>query len=494
MNIRNIILKSLFVVGIATFIVSCKSNENEDRELKAYVSSFLKDNKKAVAFGSSTLKGILDKTNFQSNDMLAAILGDQLNKLNSAFDLDQPVYFVAEGPLDKDGRPEVLNLFLELRSEDSLRMELEDRSFVLDSVKNVRFVDDGSFVLAFDKNIAIANVNWSENEVKTSKLAKELFDRSSKEMSGGEIDEILGKEGDIVFGVSLENLYETSDTDLNKLDKDIQDEIAALVKGSFVETVARFENGAAIVETKNKFNQKLKDELFFKSSAPSGFMDKLNKGEGEMIAGVSINLDVDKMEKFYAKYSPETLEELTGMLGGANRLISAFSGGPILSKFVDGNFGFSLVGNPSTDSYSMNAYAGTTATGKELVAGLSMMPEEIELKKEASGVYGSFTSNPGSTSKAKLPKGCENFGKKGITAFVNFANQDSQEFAVKLLTKDQYAGGYRLMEIVEYATFEYDETGGRLYIKAKKGQENVLKQLFDVMMQDFAQNIAMMGM
>jgi len=85
----------------------------------------------------------------------------------------------------------------------------------------------------------------------------------------------------------------------------------------------------------------------------------------------------------------------------------------------------------------------------------------------------------------KLPKGCEGFGKKGFTAFLNFRDVDLEEFG--------FEGEMRLMEIVEYVTLEYDNKGGKLYIKAKKGQENVLKQAMDVIMEDLTEQISNMA-
>lgn len=486
-------ISALVLLTVITLVTSCTSS-TEERELKAYVSSYLKDNNEAVAFGSSTLKGILNKTNFRSNEMLDAIVGTQLDMVDAVINLDQPVYFVAEGPLDKDGKPTTLNLFFDIHNADSLSMALEGQSYVLDSVDDIRFVDDGSFILAYDNNIAIACVSWEENDIKSDQLVKKTFERASKELSGGEIDAILGKEGDIVMGVNVENLYATSDTDLNKLDQATQDELKELVKGAYVETVARFENGAAVVETKNTFNDKLKNELFFKKGAPKGYINKLNKGDGQMLAGISINLDVDKMEAFYAKYSPETLEELTSLLGGATKLFSMFSGGKILSQFVDGSMGMVLIGNPEKETYSMNMYAGTTKKGADLFSGFSSyMPAEMQIEKENDGIYGTY-SNAKSSNTVSVPKGCENFGTKAITGFVNFEGQSSQEFTVKVLANEEYEGTYKLMEIVQYATFEYDENGGRLYIKAKKGQENVLEQLFNQAMAEYADNVALMGM
>ena len=86
----------------------------------------------------------------------------------------------------------------------------------------------------------------------------------------------------------LANLYETSDTDLNKLDVEKQKEIKEMMSGAFIQTVFKFENGSAIIASKNIFSEKLKNELFFRSDNSSKIVNKLlfyRNGENPRLHG-----------------------------------------------------------------------------------------------------------------------------------------------------------------------------------------------------------------
>ncbi len=280
------------------------------------------------------------------------------------------------------------------------------------------------------------------------------------------------------MGMKLENLYGTSNTDLAKLDEKTRTEITNMVKDSYIATSFRFENGAAIVESKNHFNQELKDQLFFRSDKTSKIYNKLNRGEGIMLAALAVNLDLDKMEEFSLKYSPETMQTINTYMGMDNGIIGLFGSQRILSKLGDGQFGLAFYGDPMENSLNVNSYWGATDSGKQLFKLVSQnIPMELDYQYEKDGVYGSgsFNLTEGGDPNARipLPKGCEVFGTKGITAFVNFRDVDMELF--------EFSGANRLLEIVEYATFEYDENGGKLYIKAKDGEENVLKQALNIM-------------
>jgi len=50
-------------------------------------------------------------------------------------------------------------------------------------------------------------------------------------------------------------------------------------------------------------------------------------------------------------------------------------------------------------------------------------------------------------------------------------------------------GEAKVLKVVKYITFEYNENGGRLYIKAKEGKENVLKQAMEVLIEEFSSEI-----
>ena len=70
--------------------------------------------------------------------------------------------------------------------------------------------------------------------------------------------------------------------------------------------------------------------------------------------------------------------------------------------------------------------------------------------------------------KLDLPKGCENFGKNGINAFMSFEGLDFDDLNLD--------GEENVIRIVKYMTFEYNNDGGKIYIKARDGKENLLEQ------------------
>jgi hypothetical protein len=481
--------KAILFSILLGFITACSGDKNEGKDLKLYVSSFIKQNSNVVAFGSAEIKSILNKTDYKSNDKLDVLLSGELSKIDHVLDINSPVFFVAEGPFKSDGSPEALHIFIKVKNEDSLLIELNERSFDVNKSGKINYTEDGDFVMGIQNDLAIVTIKGS-NEYKAKDLVASTFKMAQSDPNGGTVDEILNLDGDMVFGMHLANLYETSDTDLNKLDVEKQKEIKEMMSGAFIQTVFKFENGSAIIESKNIFSEKLKNELFFRSDNSSKIVNKLDKGSGLMIAGVSVNIDMNKLEKFYAKYSPETLENVTSGLGLAGGVFSLMGSENILSKLSDGQFGATVIGNPMANTFGVNAFFGATETGKSMFAMFEKsIPVDLNYAYKNDGIYGTYSVFAGSdsdkTSSVKLPKGCDVFGKKGITAFVNFDGIELEDFG--------FSGPQKLLEIVKYATFEYNEDGGRLVIKAKDGQENILKQAMGILIDELSSEIGGMA-
>ena len=76
-----------------------------------------------------------------------------------------------------------------------------------------------------------------------------------------------------------------------------------------------------------------------------------------------------------------------------------------------------------------------------------------------------------------LPKGCQFYGKKSFTGFMNLEGMD--------LTSFNLSGGSKLVELVEFIHFEFDEDGGELIIKTINKEDNVLKQSVEFMLNEF---------
>ncbi len=476
--------KILSLVVLSLVLFSCSSDDESGRELKSYVASYLNGNTKVAVFGSVNVKQFLDKTGYEGNDKLKVLIGTEINKVNSVMNIDQPLYYAIEGPFNQDGTPAAVHLFMKVKNKDSLIMELNDRSFDVTEKKDFAFTEDGDFVLGITNDLAIATIR--PDDYNAEEVVKENLKAIKQEEITGKALQVLESSGDVVIGVNIENLYGSSNTDLSKLDDTKKKEIQTMVKDSYMMTVFRFENGEATMKIDHLFSDALMNEMFFRKDPSNNIFNKLNKGEGIMLGGAALNLDVNKLESFMQKYSPETLGTISSKLGMGGGMLSLLGSEKVLSKLSDGQMGVGLFGNPMENSFGVNTFYGTTDSGKMLFTMVQdqLPPADYEYKDD--GIYGNFAMSleggKKSTNSMKLPKGCESFGKDGFTAFLSFQDIDLEEFG--------FEGEMKLVEIVDYATFSYGNEGGMLYIKAKEGQENILKQALDVVMESLMSNIA----
>ena len=105
-----------------------------------------------------------------------------------------------------------------------------------------------------------------------------------------------------------------------------------------------------------------------------------------------------------------------------------------------------------------NFYVGLGSKGKAFgELGKSLLEEQfarIDLSGEGLSGYSSVDFIPSNSAKLNLPKGCENFGKKSISGFLNLDGMDMSEFDLE--------GEAKLLELVKYITFEYDANGGSI--------------------------------
>lgn len=470
-------LKNLIIVAGATVVLSSCSSGPETREMKDYVSAFVNEDEAVVSFGNMEVKSILKKTGYEKVDMFKAVLDEELNRIDKVMNVDESIFYAMEGPFDNDGAPAVTYLFIKVKDENGLKADLTKRGYDVNQDKDLYYTEDGDFALGFRKDLAIAMIKGGDYDAK--KDLKAAFDKTQEDMDEKHVTDILSQKGDLVVGMDIEALYSTSSTDLSKLNEEKQKEIKESVAESYVQTVFKFENGAAIVETKNLFSDKLKEMMFFKEDANASILKNL--GTGEPRAGFAVNLDVNKLQQFLDNYSPQTMKELGELTGGGMTYMMMASGSKGLSNLINGKMGAVAYFDGASREPYLNVYLGFGPNGE----GLGMMAKEflakgdatVEIDKNGLSFYSKAENAPIAGQKLNLPQGCENFGKSGIFAFLNLDGIDPQVL-------DELEDGQKLLKVVKYATFEYNADGGRLYIKAKNGQENVLKQSLDVVLED----------
>lgn len=475
-------LQSLLIISISLALFSC-SKDIEDIDSRLAVSSFVEGHENIVAFGSADLEEILIKAKFSNVPKLGLIVSGEMNAYKEFLDFDTPVYYAIEGPINNEGVPTATYAFLKVKDEAKLLEALSQRGFDIDESKEIKIGQDEGF--AFGVRGPLAVVVVKEGDIDANALLTQAFEKTTGSESGGKIDEILDTKGDFVMGVNMGSLYSTSNTDLDKLPKDKQEELKAMVNGSYIQTVVKFEDGAAVFESNNFFTDELKERMFLNADANAPITAKLGKGEPRL--GFAMNIDMKKLQAFMDEFSPDATAELARSLGGPGQMALMAGGKDGLAGLLDGRIGVVIFADKMEEPH-FNVFIGLTKNGvglADLAKGFfdgSNGTKFLTTDNSASVYTNPAYAPPG---KLKLPSGCENFGKNGISAFVSFEGVNFDEMDLE--------GEENLIRAIKYITVEYDNDGGRIYIKAIDGKENILEQFVNEALKAMSNEISNMS-
>lgn len=477
--------KILGFIVVAVVLSSCGGNK-ENRPLHEYMSAFVKENKTIVAFGKADINTILSKSEYKKIPKLGVAVEKEIMEFKKSLNTETPVFFALEGPFLADGTPKTTFAFFEVVNEDSLVQKMTQQGFDMEKSGDIQYFQSGDVSFGVRKNLAILISKKEEFDGKL--LLSETFEKVKGDLSEGKVDAILSAKGDIVLGMSVENLYGTSNTDLESLSAEKQASLKKMVADSYVQTTLVFEKGAAILETKNLFSEDLKKRMFFKADPSASIVSKLGTGNPKI--GLAMNLDMKKLQSFLDEYSPNTLKELGETMGGPAAFILATGGDDALSGLLSGEVGVVMVGEPNAEEgiSDFNFYVGLGDKGKmfaeEAKNFLSMGMAKVDLTDKGLSAFSSADHIPMAGKKLVVPNGCEGYGKKGITGFVYLDGVDLSSF--------EFENEQKIIYLIKYVTFEMDENGAKVYIKAKDGKENLLKQAVDVMVKELSGKIGNM--
>lgn len=476
----NFLLKIAFAGLFVILFSACgKSNSGTAKDA---ASAFIGATENIVAFGNADLKGILTKSDYANVPKLGKLLSTEFTTLEKVIDFKSPVYYAIEGPLDNDGNPTATYAFITLKDKDKFIAEMTGRGFDMYEKGDVHYSEDGDFAIGIKDKIAIVVVQKADYEVESLMLS--VFEKAESDVSGGTTDDILGQKGDLVLGMNVSSLYNSSNTDLSNLSAEKQKSLKELVKDSYIQTVVKFENGAAIIETKNFFSDQLKEKMFFNSVGGDLVIAKLGKGNAR--AGFSMNIDMVKLQALVDEYSPEAINDLARSMGGTAQFALATTGSD-MSKIFSGKLGVVMLGDLGGNGAMVpdfNVFLGLQPKGRDIgemaKEMMSFGMDEVQLDSDGLSMYSS-SANVSKSGGLNLPKGCENFAKSGINAFLNLEGVNFDDLDLE--------GEANVIRVIKYITFEYNNDGGRIYIKAKEGKENILKQAMDVLVEELATEI-----
>ncbi|MGV3630568.1 MAG: hypothetical protein ACO1O6_05160 [Bacteroidota bacterium] len=475
--------KYTFLIAIVStfFMFSC-SGDLADRSAQEYLSAYMKDNKQVVLFGKIDARQILEKADYKNIPKAAVLLKSEMQQYEAALDLSQGVCFALEGPFGHDAAPSRLLAFVKVKNMDSLTSKITSLGLMLEEEGDMKFTQENDVSIGVKEHLAIFITKKGQYDGKVA--LKEAFDKSEQDPSEGKVEKILNQKGDILMGVSFQNLYATSNTSLSDLPPAKKKQFEALVNDSYIQSRISFENGQAVFESENLFSKELMDRMFFKEDPGAGILARLGKGNARL--GVTMNMDMNKMESFLDDFAPDFKRNLSRASFQMQLIMSSLGDKP-LTNLLNGQLGLVMVGDMMQDGSLVpdaNIYIGLGNKGKDVSETLSaFLPKD--------GVYGmqvkvndkevSISSGKTTDKELSIPAFAADFGKKGATAFINFGGIDMQSFGLRNEAKALYA--------FEHVMITVDNHGSKMIIKGKNPHENILKQIVNVYVKDLERSI-----
>ncbi len=473
-------MRKILLITVAVIVLaSCSSNEN--RSITENVAAFVESNSNISNFGYVDVKAILDKSEYKSIDKFGSEISKEVTVIQKLISTDKPIYFAMEGATSLSGEIPTIYAFAEVKNRDSLVANIQKRGYDLEKTKAFDYHESGDVAFAITDQTVIFVTRQGLTEGK--KIIENAIDGLKGDLPENKVNEILSSKGDIVIGMDIESSYNSLEKVL-KMEESKKTELAEMAKDSYSKTVITFETGAINMKTENYFSEELKKYIAFGDNSMN-IVSKL--GSGQPQAAFAMNIDMKKIQGFLNKYAPNLLNQAAEEAGGQAQMAMAFLGSDGLAGLFSGKLGIALMGQPdATGGFKpeFNFFVGLGKSSLPLVKGFVENGSESMAKFELNGTeLTGVTSSENLQGKGglKLPKGCENFGKKPISLFINFNGLDMNNF--------DFQDADRYLKLFDYLTFEMDSDGADVHIEVKNKQKNVLKVLVDEGSKDFKDRI-----
>lgn len=473
-------LSSLLILILTVNACNKKTNENISQRFAVYLES----NSQAVLYGSADWLGMLKKAEYKNIPKVGKIAEAYLKDLGESVELEDGVYFTMNGPFSEDGSPESTVLFLKVKSIDTLKAQALRQGYDWEEKGDLSYFRDHDFCLGTDGKLLIALVKGGDYEA--DKELSSIFNSSEGELKNQDWEQKIKQKGDIRLVADLEKAYGTSNTDLEKLPVDKKEQIKKLVKNSYIENVVYFEKGELRITSENHFSTELSKRKVFREDKNASIRDWM--GGGNPNVALSLNLDLRQAQMWMEDVTGKSLEELVQNQDGPIQLAVMMAGGK-LYNLLNGKIGMAIFfqGNLNLGiTPDFKLYTGFGPNGKSLAQTLQSYMEDDSSLFMQMDEEGMQLANRKELFNDKgrmgVPNGCEDFGQKGITMFVDFEGMDMKSF--------ELTGAAKMLELAKYMTLSYGEKGGEVILKLKNSDQNVLKQSADFLIEEFAGQIA----
>jgi hypothetical protein len=484
---KKIVMKKIsFYLFCVIFLLSaCTSKEITQNSAAAAFNSFMADNKEIVFYGGIGLEDLVNKTGVFDISGVGESIGEQFNQIKASLALNERVYFALGGPLDRDGMPKSIYFFMRVLDKEKVNTLLSENGYFFEEENGIMVAEDITSAIGFNDNLIIAVSGEYDEDVKS--LLMNAFQETSTNRVNERIAENLERKGDLLLVTHLENLYSTSNTDLNRLPQEKQQELQDMVKGNHVATSLLFDKGRMILESFTGFRDNMEKFAIFDESGDVDVTSKLGPGLG--YAGMSLNLDMEKIDVLIQEYNADLLLEMYKEMGPSGALIKNISDNK-LASIMSGAFGVALLSKPGSMEFAkdpkMHVFAGMGKSSEMITSLFADLLAAGDVEKMGEGVYrmdgaiakikqnemvmwsGMDADNSDlNFQKLDVPSNIPNFGKKPFSMYI-----DLSQMNVDNLGLDQVAS--ELSTMIDYMTIEADNDGGKLVLQLKNKEDNFL--------------------
>jgi hypothetical protein len=474
-------ITKMSLIGLIAFlsvsILSGCSGDVKERNAQDATSALIQQNKNIIAFGHTSVLDLLNKANYKKIPKVNVLLGAQIATWSKGFQLDNPIYYAIEAPLSIDGTPETVFGLMDVTNSDSLVSVISEMGYEMEEAGDMKYFQENDVTFGVRNKLFIVLSKKAPYDGKAA--LEKAFKDSEGDLSEGKTQDIIETKGDIVAGLSVERLFETSNTSLNPAKKD---ELSKLVADGYIKAVTQFEEGKMTLKVENLISEELKSQLFFDDNG-SGVTSKLSGGKAWM--GIATNIDMRKMERFIATYLPEANKKIGEQLPPEASFMLMAMGNTAYSSTFSGQFGLVATGNASSMmgmEFEFNSFLGlgkksdairslisNAMVGKPM-KGDAYIVDNMAIAPRKDGIYTYALSNMGK-GKLIVPNYAKDFGKKTFTMFIAFDQID-----IKSLELEE---GMKVLEIMESLVVTSDSNGTNVVLTTKSKSGNILKQMAD---------------
>lgn len=299
-------LKKISALVLIAFVFVGCSGEDKDEKVtfKEGVHAFIHNNKNVVAYGHVDMQAIMTKGKFDSNPMISAFAGTEIEKLKTEIDMKTPLYYVVEKQKDKKD-PRVF-FFAKLTDQEKLVQDMKGgKGFVFKEMDGITYTEDGDFVVGLKDEIAVVIVQGGD--YKAGEVVKEAFKFTEGDQPSSEMKAQIERSGDITLSLALSGIADQvpSNSPLSASD----------LKGVKSFTSINFEDGQAVLTSEWDLPADVKSKLGLSKSGTPLISEKVVNGEGDVVAAVQVSMTSKVGGIDSAKELERTLATYKALLG-----------------------------------------------------------------------------------------------------------------------------------------------------------------------------------